>query len=116
MKSINRNIVIIKPKAPFLDWLRGLSDSDPEITLENLRSDCLSFLIPETSSQDEVTGLIEKHFEEICEAELYSWHTQEQGWPQGRTFSKFKDWFDMEFHSEVIDLADLPFEKEDFVI
>ena len=116
MKSINRNIVIIKPKAPFLDWLRGLPDPDPEITPEFLRSDCLSFLIPETISQDEVAGLIEQHFEKIFEIELYSWYTQKQHWPKGRTFSKFKDWFDMEFHSEVIDLADLPIKKEDFVI
>ncbi|MGC9964977.1 MAG: hypothetical protein ABSE08_06205 [Syntrophobacteraceae bacterium] len=116
MKSINRNIVIIKAKEPFLDWLRKLPDPDTEITLEFLRSDCLSFLIPETSSEDEVFAWIGKHYEAIFEAELFSWHTLEQHWPKSRTFAKFKDWFDVEFHSEVIDLVDLPIVKEDFIL
>lgn len=116
MKSINRNIVIIKPKKPFLDWLSKLPDSDEEITLEDLRTDCLSFLIPEMGSADEVFALIGEHYRQIFDAELMAWHTLEQHWPKSRTFAKFRDWFDVEFHSEVLDLADMPFVKEDFIL
>ena len=102
MKSINRNIVIIKPKEPFLDWLRKLPNPVTEITLEFLRTDCMSFLIPEMGSEDEVFALVGKRYKKIFEAELMAWHTIEQDWPKNRTFAKFKDWFDLEFHSEVM--------------
>lgn len=115
MKSINRNIVIIKPKEPLLDWLKSLPEPPAEFTLEFLRTDCLSFLIPETGSEKEALALLEKHFEKIFEAELMVWRTRDRNWPQNRTFSKFKDWFDMEFHSEVIDLVDVPIMKEGFL-
>ena len=75
MKSINRNIVIIKPKEPFLDWLRKLPDPVTEITPEFLRTDCMSFLIPEMGPEDEVFALVGKHYAKIFEAELMAWPT-----------------------------------------
>ena len=59
MKSINRNVVIIKPRKPFLDWLAKLPDPDTEITLEYLRTDCITVLIPECDDENDILGLSE---------------------------------------------------------
>ena len=76
----------------------------------------MSFLIHEMRSEDGVFAVIEIYYKEIFEAELMAWHTLEQDWAKNRTFAIFKDWFDMEFHSEVIDLVDMPIVKEDFIL
>ncbi len=116
MKSINRNIVIFKPRKPFLDWLAKLPDPDPEITLEYLRTDCIGVLIPECDNENGIFEFIGNHFNKIFETELMSWHTFEVNWPRKRTFAQFKEWFDFEFHSEVIDLVEAPIIKEDFAL
>lgn len=116
MQSINRNVVIIKPRKPFLDWLAKLPDPDPEITLEYLRTDCITVLIPECDDENDILEFIGNHFNEIFEADLMSWHTSVENWPRKRTLVQFKEWFDFEFHSEVIDLVEAPIEKEDFVL
>jgi hypothetical protein len=38
-RLINRTVAIIKPKQPFLDWLKGLPDWDVKLTLRELREE-----------------------------------------------------------------------------
>lgn len=50
MKTINRGVAIIKPKEPYLNWIRNLPDPDMEIGLKELRTDCTAVLVPEKDS------------------------------------------------------------------
>ena len=34
MSEINRSLVMLKPKQPFLDWARTLDDEDKDLTLD----------------------------------------------------------------------------------
>lgn len=43
--------------------------------------------------------------------ELWAWHTDETYWPKKRNLALFREWFDIEIHSEVIDMDD----DEDFL-
>lgn len=36
---------------------------------------------------------------------LAEWYTVEYWWPQKRTFKMFKDWFKVQYHSKVWDMA-----------
>jgi hypothetical protein len=40
-------MVIIKPKQPFMDWLESTPGWDLNLSLEDIRDDCMALLIPE---------------------------------------------------------------------
>jgi len=84
--------------------------------LKDLGTDCLSFLIPETTSEETALALIGEHHKKIFDAELMAWRSDERDWPKNRTVAMFRRWFDVELHSEVIDLLGMRIEKEDYVV
>lgn len=108
MEYVNRSLAIIKPRQPFFEWLQGTPDWDIDLTLETLRVDCSSLLIPEFEEPEEAVAYIDDMFEQIFDMELASWYTDESTWPKKRTLKMFWEWFDVELHSTVIDAADEP--------
>ncbi len=42
----------------------------------------------------------------LFEQELVGWSQDEDAWPTKRDFHTFLEWFDIEFHSMVLDLAE----------
>ncbi len=111
MESINRAAVIIKPKQPFVDWLNSVF-SDDNYTLEQLRRDNLSFLIPIFDDPDDTIKYLKKAFHEIFDWELYGWCVDRETWPENRNWKMFNEWFEIEINSEVFDLVGLPIEVE----
>ena len=115
MAEINRSLIVIRPKQPFLDWLHSILDEDKIIDLEDINDDATAYLVPEVLSQDEEAGIIEWCADFVFEHELWSWYTDEALWPVGRDAAMFREWFDVEFHSVVNDLVgDVPLEHIDF--
>lgn len=99
---LNRGVLIVRPKQPYLDWAAGLDDSglvpDPD-------GEKTAYLIPSFEDDDEAWEIVEDIYAEVFERELEGWHTDEDAWPQNRTFAMFKEWFDIELHSVVEDLV-----------
>lgn len=58
MLDINRGLIVVKPKQPFLDWLHSLDLDDSELQLETLRADTNAYLIPEWESDEEQAEII----------------------------------------------------------
>jgi hypothetical protein len=114
MHFINRNTAIIKPRQPFLDWLESVPDPDLDVTLEELRQDCTAVLIPEADSEAESRNYIEGIYKEIFEMELNSWYQDRGLWPEEITLAMFRRWFDIEIHSEVVDLEEGEIGKEEY--
>lgn len=108
MYTIDRSIAIIRPKQPFVDWANQLPDADGEVSLSDLRDDCLAVLVPEYDTKEEASENLAALWEDLFEEELRGWSTDESMWPTARTKEMFLDWFDVEFHSVVID----PYEDE----
>lgn len=108
MAEINRSLIILKPKQPFLDWARTLDDEDKDFTLEKLREDSTTYLLPEVWDYDEHQKLLEPCYDILFEEELEGWWADETAWPKERDLKMFFDWFDVEFHSLVFDLCDEP--------
>ncbi len=50
--------------------------------------------------------LLAEFFDEIFLQELVAWDTDAATYPRKRTLAMFRDWFDVEFHSMVLDLMD----------
>ena len=49
----------------------------------------------------------------ILEDQLSGWWTDENDWPKIKDMETFREWFDLEFHSLVINLVDGPLGDED---
>ena len=109
---INRCVVIVRAREPFLQWLKSLPNPS-DVSLEQANRDNTVYLLPEYGFDDEQEELIEQFFSIIFEEQLTGWWTDERDWPSNRDLATFKKWFDVEFHSVVFDLVDAPIEDED---
>jgi hypothetical protein len=107
MREINRSLIILKPKQPFLDWGMALDD-DEKFTLEELAEDSIAYLIPELWDDSDQQKLLESYYDVLFQEQLAGWWTDETAWPQKRNLKMFLDWFDVEFHTLVFDLCDEP--------
>jgi hypothetical protein len=107
MYEIDRSLLVVKPKRPFFDWVQAV-DHDGGLSLEDVREDPSAYLIPELESSEEEREILKGYYEDIFEAELLSWYTDPDDWPQQRDLKMFLEWFDVEFHSLVFDLLDEP--------
>ncbi len=109
MKEIDRSILIIRAKEPFLDWLHSLPDPNPDrYTLDEINRDQSAYLLPEYEDDNKRENLIKKYFKQIFEEQLNGWWTDPEAWPSKRDLKTFKEWFEVEFHSVVLDLFDGP--------
>jgi hypothetical protein len=100
---LNRAVLIVRPKQPYIDWAAALDDSGLVPSPEDEQT---VYLIPAYEDEDEAWELIEELYETIFERELYDWHSDESAWPLDRDFETFQDWFEIELHSVVEDLCD----------
>jgi hypothetical protein len=103
---INRGVVIVRPKAPFIEWLRGLPDPEMEATLEGLRADSNVYLISAYDSEKQRSSILKRVYARIFDEELLGWWTDESAYPHRRTLALFLEWFDVGFHEAAYDLGD----------
>lgn len=116
MKLINRGILIVKPNQYFLDWLNQLPDRDPlslPYQLDDIRQDCTAFLLPDVVSEGSIDFILEPIKSNLFEMELADWCTDPSFWPADRSTDTFDTWFDLEYHSMVWDLLELPIQSMD---
>ena len=112
MESIDRCVLIVKPKQPYVDWANSIpGDDGGPATLASLRDDSSAYLLPEYEMRDEEKELLTEFWAEIFETELNNWYTDEAVWPKRRTLEIFLQWFDLEFHTSAVDLLDADVEK-----
>lgn len=110
MHMINRSVLLVRPKKPYVDWANGLEDEGPKINLVDSPSELTIYLVDDIAYDDDIDKVIDKHYSEIFEHELYSWHLVEDDWPDKRNRNAFHDWFEVESHSLVLDLCDYAIE------
>ncbi|MDZ4808055.1 MAG: hypothetical protein SGI96_07260 [Bacteroidota bacterium] len=106
---INRNVVIIKPRAPFMDWLRKMyfPEEPPQLSGEST-----VYLLPEYETVKETEKYVKKNFDRIFGSELWSWDTEEKNWPAKRNYKLFTEWFDIKFSCMAYDMANYPVIKD----
>ncbi|HSD61038.1 MAG TPA: hypothetical protein VLC55_09315 [Burkholderiales bacterium] len=107
MYQLDRYVAIIRPEQPLLDWLNGLAEFAPlELTLEQVGADCTALLIPEFEDDDEAVAFVYQLWDQLFESELQDWTDNRALWPQGRSAALFIEWFSIEIHTTVVELAD----------
>jgi hypothetical protein len=117
---INRNLIIVKFKQPFVDWINEAdphpgsgSGSGTRMSIEEVNDDSPAFLIHDYASED-FENWLEECYELLFEQVLEEWYVDPTLWPQDRTLKLFKAWCDVEVHSMVIDMVDASLEDDDF--
>jgi len=98
MQTINRNLLIVKPKQPFVDWINAQPDQDVPVSLTEIRWECTTYLIPEMMNEDDAFEYIDAFKLDIFEFELDAWCRDSDVWPKGRTAKIFDEWFELEYH------------------
>ena len=111
MINFNRTVVLIKPKEPFLEWLKGLPDPETMMELKLLRNESTALLIPDFSCYEKAKEYIYEHADVIFESELNSWHEDKSDWPKNRDLKMFNEWFDIEIHERSIEMVDKEYRR-----
>lgn len=112
MYVVNRSAVILKPRQPFVDWANSLP-GETKVTLEELRADPTVTLLPESERPGAQMQYVQRHCSELFSYQLWSWHTDEAGWPAKRDWRVFQTWFDIETCEEVFDLVEKGLTREE---
>jgi hypothetical protein len=107
---LNRGVVIVRPRQPYLDWAARLDDSG---IVPDPNDEQTVYLIPSYEDAEAAWEILERVYPAIFENELHGWHTDEAAWPRGRDSAMFKEWFAVELHSIVEDLCDFEIVDED---
>ena len=108
MEGVNRSAIIVIPKQPFLDWLRLVDPDFEDVTLAELQTDPIVYLIPEVECDEDLSTHLRKFCVEIFEEHLDEWIADDTLWPMDRGFEAFSRWFAVSFHSTVIDYVEEP--------
>ena len=106
MRIVNRSAAIIRAKILYAEWAQGCNDGEPYLTLEEHRTDPTVYLIPEIIEEGDEEHILRQHFGTIFEHELAVWTLEKDSWPPNRDFETFQEWFEVEFHTMVIDLCE----------
>ena len=101
---VNRGAVILRYKAPFIKWIKDVdpSENSSEITMSNANEDRTVYLITDADAED-VQGWIRENHVSLFESELEGWYTDDTLWPENRDYKTFKEWFEVECHSVIMD-------------
>ena len=115
MRLLNRTAVTITGAQPYLDWmLHHDADADRgQITVGRAKPYGAAFLLPEFELEEDVHEWVEDNAAWLFEFQLSSWSDDESAWPQPRDLKTFREWFRIDFHNVVVDVADDDIEGEE---
>lgn len=115
MNTVNRAVVIVKPKQPFASWVNSHRAADEHpVDLELIQDDCRSYLIDDIAFREDADVAVLHFYPVFFEDQLSEWYAEEELWPRLRDYVTFREWFHVEVHSIVFDLGSLPLTVEEF--
>ena len=114
---INRAAVILRYKEPAVAWI---NEADPindnaGISIESANEERTVYLIRDTDADTpaDVEEWIRLNYEVLFESELEGWYTDEKLWPKNRSIKLFRNWFDVECHTVIVDTVESPIEDDE---
>jgi hypothetical protein len=99
--DINRCAVLVTPRAAFLAWAERYGDGVPYPVGEERNV----YLLPWFALASDIEEILAHYYDIIFESELEEWMSDESTWPEGRSYALFREWFDVEVNSSVVDLV-----------
>ena len=112
MNTINKTLLIIIPKKPYLDWAKSFENGKPEV--DTGAEHYSAYLISEKYDEFNYKNYLKNHYLDIFEEELYAMIRDPDLWPQKRDLKTYNKWFDTHACDTVFDLSNEPIEIEEF--
>ena len=115
MRVINRTAITITGAEPYTEWTRkhdAVVDRGM-LTVQRAKPYGTAYLLPEFELEEDVVEWIEENAAWMFEFQLAAWTDDESAWPQNRDLKTFRDWFRVDIHSVVVDVADDEIEGEE---
>jgi hypothetical protein len=115
MRVVNRTAVTVTGAQPYLDWMRR-TDADfnkGTITVSVAKTYGSAFLLPEFEFEEDLQEWVEDNASWIFDFQLSAWTEDETTWPETRDVKTFREWFRVDVHSVVVDVADTDIEGEE---
>jgi len=106
MHEIDRGLLLVFPKRPFVDWLNSVDTSGRPVTLDELWREPDAILVKEFETDDDADKLVERLGHEIFEHVLLEWEPDRAAWPATRDKETFREWFDVRCLPVVFDQVD----------
>jgi hypothetical protein len=106
MDTINRSAIIVRPAQPFLYWLHRVDSTSAHLNVHDLQREPTIYLVPECDSLDQALESLEESIRAIFEEQLDGWYRAPEVWPAKRDLATFQSWFEVSFHSMIVDLSD----------
>ena len=106
MNEVNRGVLVLKPKEKFVAWVNASDEEGEVLTLDEASQDSTAYLTPEIEDDNELREFLEQNCDLLFEQELVGWVQDEDQWPATRDLPTFLEWFDVEYHSMVLDIAE----------
>ncbi len=105
---VERSIVVLKPRQPFLEWINTklAISNETLLDLASIRIDCNSYLIPEVNEIEDGVAYVDEIYEALFQMELASWSEDQSLWPEELSLKMFWEWFDVEISPTLIDLTE----------
>jgi hypothetical protein len=105
---VNRGALILRYKEPAVRWINDVdpSPSSDPISLESVNEERTVYLISDTAGDDSkrFERWLKRHYAEIFEMELEGWYTDPNLWPKQISYEMFRQWFEPELHTVLVDL------------
>mgnify|MGYP006272944449 CR=1 FL=1 len=107
---VNRTALLLRYQEPAIQWINEadpVEDADV-FTRKMVNMEKTVYLISDDDGEyeDRQQAWIKQNFRNLFESELEGWYTDPDLWPQPLTLKLFREWFDTEFHSVIIDTVD----------
>jgi len=113
--TINRDALIVYPKQALIDWVNTVFPEDPMECPKMFEHDeGTIYLIPEFDHYDHALDFLKKNFKYFFDSELFGWCTDEEAWPQKRTWKMFQEFFHFSIQSVVINTVEGSIEEKTF--
>ena len=122
MRLINRTAVTILGAQPYIDWTKARDqafaspdapDAGVSLSVPRAKPDGTAILLPEFELEEDLQEWVEDNFAWVFEFQLAAWTEDESAWPANRDLKMFREWFRIDVHSAVIDVADDDIEGEE---
>ena len=106
---VNRGALLLRYREPAVRWINE-ADTYPRgssVTLRDVNEERTVYLISDKAadSPESLERWIKRHYVELFEAELEGWYTDPDLWPKQKTYKMFSEWFEVECHTVLLDLA-----------
>jgi hypothetical protein len=108
MRVINRTAITIVGAQPYIKWtLQKEADFNKgTLTVARAKTYGSAFLLPEFELEEDLQEWVEDNATWLFELQLAAWTEDESSWPVSRDLKTFREWFRIDIHNVVVDVAD----------